>query len=72
MTHGVGGDFTDYSQTSNFLSKPNWSIQTYSTGALPHFEALDEFAQSYDDFLAEASQRMARSMSPAPPPRDSP
>jgi pimeloyl-ACP methyl ester carboxylesterase len=54
MTHGVRGDFTDYSQTSNFLTKPNWSIQTYSTGALPHFEALDEFAQSYDDFLAQS------------------
>jgi hypothetical protein len=66
MTHGVRGDFTDYSQTSAFLAKPNWSIQAYSTGALPHFEALDEFAQSYDDFLAEASRRMAPSISPAP------
>jgi pimeloyl-ACP methyl ester carboxylesterase len=66
MTHGVRGDFTDYSQTTVFSAKPNWRIQVFPTGALPHFELLDEFAQAYDAFLADAPRCNARSMSLAP------
>jgi pimeloyl-ACP methyl ester carboxylesterase len=51
MAHGVRGDFTDYSKARLFASKPNWTIQEFSTGALPHFERLDEVSRSYDDFL---------------------
>ncbi len=52
MTHGVRGDFTDYARAVEFRSKPNWTIETFSTGALPHFEVPDEFARRYDAFLA--------------------
>jgi pimeloyl-ACP methyl ester carboxylesterase len=52
MAHGVRGDFTDYSRERAFMAKPNWKIQVFSTGALPYFELLDEFTQSYDAFLA--------------------
>ncbi len=51
MAHGVRGDFTDYSKAQSFASKSNWSIQEFSTGALPHFERLDEVTRAYDDFL---------------------
>jgi hypothetical protein len=66
MAHGVRGDFQDYSKAPLFASRPNWTIQVFPTGALPHFELLGEVTKSYDRFLAEASQRMARSISRAP------
>jgi pimeloyl-ACP methyl ester carboxylesterase len=52
MTHGVRGDFTDFAREVEFSEKPNWKIETFATGALPHFERLDEFVRSYDAFLA--------------------
>ena len=52
MTHGVRGDFTDYARAVEFNGKPNWTIETFATGALPHFEVPDEFARRYDAFLA--------------------
>lgn len=52
MAHGVRGDFTDYAGKHVVEGKPNWTIKVFSTGALPHFEVLDEFAHAYDAFLA--------------------
>jgi pimeloyl-ACP methyl ester carboxylesterase len=52
MGHGVRGDFTDYTKTPLFASKPNWTIEVFATGALPHFELLDQVTRSYDAFLA--------------------
>jgi pimeloyl-ACP methyl ester carboxylesterase len=66
VAYGVRGDFTDYSKTRIFATKQNWTLRIFSTGALPHFEVLDEVTQSYDAFLADASQRTARSISRAP------
>jgi pimeloyl-ACP methyl ester carboxylesterase len=66
MAHGIRGDFTDYSKASLFSSRSNWTIQAFATGALPHFELLDEVTRSYDAFLAAVAQRMARSISTAP------
>jgi pimeloyl-ACP methyl ester carboxylesterase len=66
MVHGVRGDFTDYSKSSRFDGRPNWSIQCFQTGALPHFEVLDQVTRSYDAFLERVSQRSARSINPDP------
>ena len=52
MSHGVRGDFTDYRGTALVAGKPNWSITVFQTGALPHFERLEEFVAAYDRFLA--------------------
>jgi hypothetical protein len=52
MAHGVRGDFTDYAGKKAFAGKPNWTITKFQTGALPHFERLDEFVGHYDAFLA--------------------
>ena len=52
MTHGVRGDFVDYRHAKEFASRPNWRIDVYDSGALPHFEHQDEFARAYRAFLA--------------------
>ncbi len=51
MAHGVRGDFTDYSRARSFAARPNWTVREFSTGALPHFERLEEVTRAYDDFL---------------------
>lgn len=66
MVHGERGDFTDYSKAGSFKGKPNWSIRSFPTGALPHFEMPDQVTRSYDTFLAAVDQRMARSTSRDP------
>jgi pimeloyl-ACP methyl ester carboxylesterase len=66
MAHGVRGDFQDYTKAPSFASRPNWTIQVFQTGALPHFESLDEVTRAYDAFLADVSQRVARSINRAP------
>jgi pimeloyl-ACP methyl ester carboxylesterase len=52
MTHGVRGDFQDYSRKRDLQSKDSWTIRVFETGALPYFETPDEFVQEYDLFLA--------------------
>ena len=54
MTHGMRGDFTDYSWKHTVEGRPNWTIEGLPTGALPYFEMLDEFTRRYDAFLARA------------------
>ena len=55
MTHGVRGDFVDYSNKTAVAGRANWTIEVFQTGAMPHFEARDAFIASYDAFLARAS-----------------
>jgi len=52
MAHGVRGDFTDYSGKRLVEAKPNWTIDVFQTGALPHFEVPEAFTAAYDRFLA--------------------
>jgi len=66
MVHGVRGDFQDYSKAPSFASRPNWTIEVFPTGALPHFELPGEVTRSYDDFLAGVSPPTARSINRAP------
>jgi alpha-beta hydrolase superfamily lysophospholipase len=51
MAHGVRGDLVDYSGETQVAGRANWSIQVFSTGAMPHFEAEAAFLQAYDTFL---------------------
>ena len=51
MCHGVRGDFIDYGRKDEVRDKPNWTIKVFPTGAMPHFERLDEVTASYDAFL---------------------
>ena len=57
LSHGVRGDFTDYRGTSMLAGRTNWRISVFPTGALPHFEVLNEFAADYDRFLLETAPR---------------
>jgi pimeloyl-ACP methyl ester carboxylesterase len=66
MVHGVRGDFQDYSKATLFGSRPNWTIQVFPSGALPHFELLEEVTESYDRFLAGLSQQVVRPINEAP------
>jgi pimeloyl-ACP methyl ester carboxylesterase len=54
MAHGVRGDFTDYSGKRLVENRPNWTIDVFQTGALPHFEVPDGFMAGYARFLAGA------------------
>lgn len=56
MSHGVRGDFTDYRRKTAFAGRANWSFHVFQTGALPHFEAPDEFFARYDAFLERAAR----------------
>lgn len=57
MTHGVRGDFTDYSEKTKVEGRPNWQIDVMDTGAMPHFERRDAFITAYDSFLAHAARQ---------------
>jgi hypothetical protein len=52
MSHGVRGDFVDYSGKTQVEGRANWTIRVFETGAMPHFEAEAEFIAAYDAFLA--------------------
>ena len=54
MSHGVRGDFVDYSNKTVVEGRANWTIEVFQTGAMPHFEAREAFVRSYDAFLARA------------------
>ena len=51
VVHGVRGDFVDYRGLALLSSRPNWTIETMQTGALPHFEQLAEFVRRYESWL---------------------
>nr|MBV6631053.1 alpha/beta hydrolase [Oceanococcus sp. HetDA_MAG_MS8] len=51
MAHGNRGDFTDYRRKRFYTDRPNWTIQQYSAGALPHYDRLPDFLRDYEAFL---------------------
>jgi pimeloyl-ACP methyl ester carboxylesterase len=48
--HGVRGDFVDYPGLKSMYDCPNWTVKVLPTGAMPHFEAPDEFFRYYDSW----------------------
>lgn len=65
MSHGVRGDFTDYSRSEQFEGKPNWRITKFQTGALPYFEIPETFFDAYDEFLTEVAKAQPAGPNPA-------
>ena len=51
------GDFVDYSRVPKFAGRPNWRVDVFPTGALPHFELAEEFVRRYDAFLASVDDQ---------------
>lgn len=56
MSHGVRGDFVDYSEKTSVEGRPNWRIDVFQTGAMPHIEAEAAFIARYDAFLATVAE----------------
>lgn len=52
MPHATKGDFADYRSAEWVRGRPNWTVDPYPTGALPHFEQPDRFMADYARFLA--------------------
>lgn len=53
LSHGVRGDFTDFSRAEKLTHKANWRMTVFQTGALPYFELTPAFIEAYDDFLGQ-------------------
>jgi len=51
MPHGVRGDFRDFSGADWARAKPNWTVESFATGAFPHFEDPPGFTSAYRRFL---------------------
>lgn len=56
MVHGVRGDFVDYRYQSAYAGRPNWTIESLPTGALPYFEVPQDFVSHYDVFMASSGR----------------
>jgi pimeloyl-ACP methyl ester carboxylesterase len=54
MPHGTKGDFGDFSEAGWAIARPNWLVEPFDTGALPHFEKPTKFVASFDRFLTNA------------------
>lgn len=55
LSHGVRGDFVDFTRSEGIADQPNWKTTVFQTGAMPYFEILDDFVREYDQFLAEVN-----------------
>ncbi len=55
LSHGVRGDFIDFTQTDGITEQSNWQVTEFDTGALAYFEVTDQFIQAYDSFLAKSA-----------------
>ena len=55
MAHGVRGDFVDYHAKHVVQGLPNWRIDVFETGAMPHFERLSDVVARYDAFLDQVA-----------------
>jgi pimeloyl-ACP methyl ester carboxylesterase len=53
MARGVHVDFNDYRHEWIVSRLPNWSFSRFSTGAFPHFEALEYFCEDYDRWMEQ-------------------
>lgn len=51
LSHGVRGDFVDFTRTEGITEQSNWRTTVFQTGAMPYFEVPVEFVRAYDDFL---------------------
>jgi hypothetical protein len=51
MTCATKGDFADFSEAGWARARPGWTVETFDTGALPHFERPQEFIARYRAFL---------------------
>jgi pimeloyl-ACP methyl ester carboxylesterase len=51
LAHGVRGEFADFGGLQRIGPPPNWSWDTFGTGAMPQLEAPQLFMARYDAFV---------------------
>lgn len=51
VSHGVRGDFTNYTGMDRVTGGGNWTVTVFQTGAMPYFEVPDAFCAAFDAFL---------------------
>lgn len=56
LAYGTRGAFSNFQALKQVQMGENWTIQSFGTGALPHFEQLESFVTAYDAFLAKAGR----------------
>jgi pimeloyl-ACP methyl ester carboxylesterase len=56
LAHGTRGDFRDFSQAAWLRQASNWTVQSFTTGALIYFEQPTLFCHHWDAFLAVAGR----------------
>lgn len=54
LAHGTRGDFKDFNGADWARERDNWSVQSFQSGALPHFEQPEAFFEAADAFFAGA------------------
>jgi len=52
LPHGTRGDFKDFRGADWTKSRDNWHLQSFDTGALPHFEEPEAFITALRTFLS--------------------
>lgn len=51
LAHGTRGDFRDFTEADWASRAANWTVEAFPTGALPWFEAREEFLRAWAMFL---------------------
>ncbi len=59
LAYGPRNGFSDFGDLGNVTERPNWRIQRFETGAMPHFEQSEAFNAAYESFLATTLARVA-------------
>ena len=55
LGHGTRGDFKDFSEVDWTRGRANWTVVSFPSGALPHFEVTESFFDAYLPFIAGAT-----------------
>ncbi|HEX2484351.1 MAG TPA: alpha/beta hydrolase, partial [Myxococcota bacterium] len=67
LAHGVRGHPAAAREAARIRGRPGWTVASFATGALPHFEALDAVVRSYDAFLGGLEASVAYGGDPRDP-----
>ena len=59
LAHGTRGEFSDCDGVARIDRHSRLTLESFDTGALPYFEALEAFSARYDAFVARLNSRAA-------------
>lgn len=55
LCYGARNWISDFSGVDPVRGRPNWRIQRFEAGGLPHFDRREAFIAAYDDFLQQSA-----------------